>query len=753
MPIGKIKVWLERRGFGFIVTEGSPDIFVHISQIRYGPVQQGDIVTFDLQFDSQDRPKATNVRKVQRITPLSTWEDLPEIRAKKAREIFSEALIARNEKEYQRARQLFEKGILLSPEKNFFDAYAAMEKNLGNWNRVREIYSKAREYFPKDVSILESLAMAERRAGNLDKCVDILKEALDQNPNRASLHLNLAQALVDLAEQTKQFEILAEAKEYFNRARHLHRRLEEIEGRRHYHKMWILHQRRSRVAWILFQKAGFQFVKWRVNLPSQHGAPVDAWLLADCRESPYSQRYSLDGNLLVYCHYAPEITEAGIRRAEECLKEQAEKDANVKSDLLFMVLPEVGNLWHHLRALLEDPESHPTVIPIEERKANEVINDDAIHNYLEQLLSEWVFRRDLYKGNFPVSGRRFFGREREIGILNQSIDDGHSIGIFGLRKSGKTSLLYQLKLIRRDDLVVYIDPEASPISDCSYICWKAIQGWGQQEAEFANTLNLLKIRREDQLPEFSQVLKSFSSDLAFLMSQIPSEAKIVLMIDEIEKVTPPTGEGWAHSLEFFRFLRGYAQQSQGKFVTIVAGANPAICETAQWRGEDNPIFQFFEEMYLPPLPENECREMIVTLGMGMAVEWEEEALRLVYELTGGHPFITRRLCSALVRRFQERPLHVTVDIVREAEMELLMRLDELFSEIKERLQRDYPDEWDVLEALASGYSFNEIKQLVPTWPRALRHLEGYQLVEIIEGQPRFKITLLYKWLTGEGGFQ
>jgi len=750
MPIGRIKVWLDYRGFGFIITEGnSPDIFVHSSQIAYRPVQQGDIVDFNLEFDAQGRPRATSVKKVDRATPLSVWEEIPEVRAKKAREIFSSALLARNDKDYQHARSLFEEAIRLSPEKNFFDAYAAMEKHLGNWDKVREIYNRAREHFPHDVSILEALAMAERRAGNLAQCTEILRWALQEAPASPSLHLHLAQALVDLAEKDKRFEILNEAKEHFRKATQCLRGKLNVDERRQYHKMWILYHVRSRLAWFFFNEVGFLPVKWRVSMSSNQEVPREAWILIDPSKTRYSRLYSLDSLILVFCPMATAITEATVRRAEECLNDRAKEDERVKPDLLFIVLPELEGLRHRLKVLLEDPESHPTVVPIKESELNMLLasgEKESFHNYLEQLLNEWIFQRDLYKGNFPVSGRRFFGREREIGLLNQNIEEGRSTGIFGLRKCGKTSLLYQLKLIRKHDLVAYVDPEASPLNDCKWLCWKAVQDWASHDRRLARTLSLTRYQYEDALPDFPQVLKEFSSDLRILMTELASDAKLILMIDEIEKILPITGEEWGYSFEFFQFLRGVAQESQGKFVVMITGANPALCEMGQWHGKDNPMFQFFEELYLPLLPENECRDMIVTLGKGMGVEWEEEALRVVYELTGGHPFITRRLCSIIINRFRERPLRVSVNMIKEMESELLIRLDDLFQEIKMRLQRDYPDEWEVLEALANGFSLDEIRQLVSNCYRALRHLEGYQLVELKEGQLKFKIKLIHKWL-------
>jgi cold shock CspA family protein len=764
MPVGKIKVWLEHRGFGFIITEGSkqaPDIFVRISDIKYRPVRQGDIVNFTLKFDSQGRPLALNVTKAEDGTPLSVWDELPEVRAKKARELYGEALIARNEKDYPRARQLFEQAILLSPERNFFEAYAAMEKNLGNWDRVREIYSKAIKHFPNDVFILENLAMSERRAGNFDKCVEILRKALEKEPQIPSLHIHLAEMLVDLADRTGKFDQIEEAKKHFSIARRMLSGSFNAEERGSYHKMWILYQMRSRFAWFLFRKAGFQLVKWRVNISYERNVPMNAWILADPSNSRYSQSYHLDGFVLIYCDYARKITEASVRRAEETLKELVEGNPRIriKPDMLFIILPEIGNLQNYLRLLLEDPESHPTVIPIEEFKVDQLINNndqEALYNYLDQLLREWLLQRDLYKGNFPVSGRMFFGREKEIGLLNRNIEEGRSTGIFGLRKCGKTSLMYQLKLIRKNDIVAYIDPEASPLRDASWLCWRAIQEFARQRGRAGESIlslegesipSLEKVWIEKDLPDFSKVAVDFVSDIRTLMKNTLPEARLILMIDEIEKVVPPRGEGWEHALEFFRLLRGMAQESQGRLVVIIAGANPAICEMSQWHGADNPVFQFFEEMFLPLLPENECKEMIVTLGQGMGVHWEDDALRLVYNLTGGHPFITRRLCSAVVSRFRERPLLVSATMIREMESEFIMRLDEVFSEIRERLQRDYPDEWTVLEAIAYDFSFDEIKQLVPSYARALRHLEGYQLVEFVNGQPQIKISLFKKWLT------
>src|SRR5262249_19316745 len=109
--------------------------------------------------------------------------------------------------------------------------------------------------------------------------------------------------------------------------------------------------------------------------------------------------------------------------------------------------------------------------------------------------------------------------------------------------------------------------------------------------------------------------------------------------------------------DFFSYLRGVSQENQN-FVVIVTGANAAIIESPQFEHRDNPVFNFFKEIYLPHLEAQECSRMIRVLGRGMGLRFSDGALNLVYKLTGGHPFFARRLCSFVSEMHHERPLDV-----------------------------------------------------------------------------------------------
>ncbi|HJN17524.1 MAG TPA: cold-shock protein [Armatimonadota bacterium] len=63
MATGKVKWFNDSKGFGFIETEGSDDVFVHFSAIAgdgYRSLQEGDEVEFTIVPDAKG-PRAENV--------------------------------------------------------------------------------------------------------------------------------------------------------------------------------------------------------------------------------------------------------------------------------------------------------------------------------------------------------------------------------------------------------------------------------------------------------------------------------------------------------------------------------------------------------------------------------------------------------------------------------------------------------------------------------------------------------------------
>lgn len=62
---GKVKWFNSEKGFGFIESEGNPDVFVHFTAIQgdgFKSLEDGQAVTFEI-VEGQRGPQAANVYK------------------------------------------------------------------------------------------------------------------------------------------------------------------------------------------------------------------------------------------------------------------------------------------------------------------------------------------------------------------------------------------------------------------------------------------------------------------------------------------------------------------------------------------------------------------------------------------------------------------------------------------------------------------------------------------------------------------
>ncbi|MFZ2489763.1 MAG: cold shock domain-containing protein [Anaerolineae bacterium] len=750
---GTVKDHDRKSGYGFIRSDNGQEVFFQVADVEnYGQT----LKKFDrVEFEIRSVPRGWQAYNVVIIKPESKQSQAPATQllpppktapAKSALIAFERALAARELGDIKRARELFEDAIRKGPFLNVFQAYSAMEEKENPKNAMRVI-EKGIQHFPDAGILYNDYAMLRRRLKDLNGAIETLRQGLSAAPAFArQLHWSLAVVLTELGQE----ENLIEAAEHAKQAKQLGQYLQDDKT---YLKLQILTGPAiGKNAYRFFEKAGFEIK------PHSFSSQCSD-LLVSAKFPEYSETYDLRDWMLVRCYYS-KVNIASLNSLQNTLRNPFPglRGLKLNQDAAFLVAEDILPLRDALYRLMSD--NREAIVPVDFTSLEANHYEDSSKT-LRTILDQWLSRRDLYRFNYPVSGRRFFGRELDLQRLMRDIDDGHNVGVFGLRKVGKTSLLQQLRELRTQDVIVYLDIQQVPSDsqDCAYMYW-AIAREIYKECEL----------KKNNIPVFGKVIfqlgnqavpqfqkrtpRLFDHDIRALISQLGQEnlsTRIVVILDEVDRLLPSPGfsSGFHGYPDFFAYLRGTSQSSKGQFVNIITAANPALCEQAIWEGRDNPIFQFYHQTFLPPLTHDDCNDMNVKLGRGMGISYNEESLEVIFQATSGHPYLTRLLCSQISQLNPSRPLEVTFDMVARARNEFLRgEATPIFNEILERLDTFFPIEHDLLLFIADGVDSEiELSKLVnEPVDVALYHLIGYQLVEQIEGRYRIKINLLYEWL-------
>lgn len=685
--------------------------------------------------------------------------------AKAAAELLAKAILAKDSRDFSGAEKLYEQALKKSPNVQVITSYAAMQKNRNRRTEAMRIYQKGMELLPNNSKLRDD-------AGNLASSMGDTKLALSYFEEG----LRLARSNETTSEV---MFLLAIARVYYKRGAHpdLKRAIENYQAasqlmaqnksrgqslpRADLLAMQIasvrIQHHRGNIAYEFIQKAGFKIL--RAKLLDQHTVGADFVVEVDRPE--LLESYGIAGGLLIRCFFKSEISRADIEGIDQIAKIEGGSGLVDEQVAIVIVSSLPETLQSTLFRRIEDrTRSAPAIVPLTQSELE--TSADAM-SILRTVLDQWLYRRDLFALNSPVSGRKFFGREKPLAEIRDAIASGTAAGIFGLRKVGKTSILKEVERrgIEAGDIVLYIDLLRVPadVSDTRWLYWKL--GAELYRSAVRVGLKGVKWRIGQAFPDFLDVPTDFSiatafdSDLTQVLKAIESstsspKAKIVLMLDEVERLLPNGlgKEGFVGFFDFFSYLRGVSQES-ADFVPIVTGANAAIAEVSQFGGKDNPVFNFFREIYLPLLQSKELSAMVKVLGRGMGINVPDAACELIFQLTGGHPFFTRQLCSFLSEQYTQRPLNLQSDMIDSLTDRYLDVAGKDFQEVLDRFSRDYPDELDACIAIVEAGGVLPVKALTMNSGESrvnLRHLLGYQIVKLSEDNASISIELLRRWL-------
>lgn len=264
-----------------------------------------------------------------------------------------------------------------------------------------------------------------------------------------------------------------------------------------------------------------------------------------------------------------------------------------------------------------------------------------------------ALKRDLY----------FFGRTELIQEIVNKHECSENVGVFGLRKTGKTSILYGVSrtLKRKNSTPVFLDCQTLHNKPWNLALLAVVQ-----VAVSECQVKRQEIIKHQELYEREEyAADEFYNDMQTLLGK--SKKRILLIFDEIENITFDTSasEGWKKGIYFVKFwqaIRSAFQRNQSKnvFTYLIAGTNPRCIEEPTISGVDNPIFQQFLAHYIEPFNIKQTSEMVTRLGGYMGMVFSEEVCTHLVEDFGGHPLLIRQMCSYIHRHleFTGRPCQI-----------------------------------------------------------------------------------------------
>lgn len=371
---------------------------------------------------------------------------------------------------------------------------------------------------------------------------------------------------------------------------------------------------------------------------------------------------------------------------------------------------------------------------------------DDEHQFMTDRLKKFFYQRNLFDHRSPLcNDTYFFGRDEVVQNLYDRYKSGENSGLFGLRKIGKTSVLYALqrRLKLRKEPVLFMDFESLHKKRWNNLLRQIIL---KIYKEYSISENEVILLAHSEYPE-EDAQEFFECDIKAIFDYLQN-GRMLLIFDEIEHITFGTSSSphWKEGndfLDFWQAIRATFQNNRDIFSFVITGTNPKSVETTFLPGDyENPIRILIPSEYLGGFSESNVREMVSYIGNYMGLYFEESLFERLSSDYGGNPFLIRQACSALHQlTTSDRPFQLTLQYYLDNKNNINKELFESVDLILETLEKRYEDEYELLKHLANG-DYETFSYYVELSRRYIEHVEKYGLVEEVSGKYRFRIPVV-----------
>ncbi len=364
--------------------------------------------------------------------------------------------------------------------------------------------------------------------------------------------------------------------------------------------------------------------------------------------------------------------------------------------------------------------------------------------YIRNQLRKNFYDVDLFGYTLPLRDESsFFGRQQIVARYIDAIKRCENRGVFGVRKTGKTSLLFKVDRIIREQHLGFVF-----YYDCKSPSYRKLH-WNELLGEIcSNIAKRLNISIREEYDE-RNIIKSFRY---VIKTASDRNKKIVIMFDEIEYISfrSPMDDHWhTEFIDFWQTIWS-VQSLHRNLVFILSGVNPSVTETDTVNGIQNPLFSIVQSEYLQGLDEDDARNMIRTLGRRMGIKFEYDAIKMLYDQYNGHPMLLRLACSYINRQYdnQNRPITIAPIDVTKIQEGIDIELAYYFKHVVSEIQQFYSEEYEMLELLASGQTTDFVE--LSAVAEYTKHLYNYGLVsKNAQGVPFVKMPVAGRYVAME----
>lgn len=438
----------------------------------------------------------------------------------------------------------------------------------------------------------------------------------------------------------------------------------------------------------------------------------------------YIEMFNLDREIIVlfseYTNFQSRTLDAIEQAAKQLSSLRVDKTCCI-------LISKDQNIESNISELIKKEPETANIIPF---TYDETQKGNSDSYFYRNRVQKYLYNRDLFSFEAPLkSDWLFFGRNEIILATINRMKSGNNAGIFGLRKTGKTSLINAISrnLQKNSEIVTTIDCQSPSMNKRK---WNEAIYFVCKKTKDDNYL-------QSHLPEEVEFTEKDSAELlAKFVKDINNEKgkRVFLIFDEIEnisRVTSPT-EHWKSGSDFLYFwqsLRTTFQTVGVNLAYLIVGTNPSCIEIPRIDSSDNPLFNHFTPTYLPGFDIRSTRDMIRRIGKRMGVSFEEAIYTNINEEYGGHPFLIRQVCSIIAKKSfnQRKPISIGKISYRQAVQDFGENSFNYLEMIIGVLKEHYNEEYELLITLANEDS-ETFKENSSKKQNSLAHLLGYGIL-------------------------